>query len=61
MKDNELIIQIADKKYIIPSSHLKITKLQTYILRKQGMFKINDINIYDDKKRGDIYIEIHLT
>ena len=59
--DKEIVIQMADKKWTIPSSHFKIVDIQTYILRKEGMLKINDTNIYDDVDRGHIYVEIHLS
>ena len=60
LKDKELIIQMANKKWTIASSHLKIISEQTYILREQGMLKVDSNNLYNEKNRGHIYVEISL-
>jgi DnaJ-class molecular chaperone len=40
---------------------LKIVKRQQIVLEKEGISKINTVNIYDVSKRGDIVIEISIT
>ena len=60
-ESQELIIELADKKWTISSKYLKILSIQTHILREQGMLRLNPENIYDNDKRGHIYIDIHLS
>jgi len=61
LKNEELIIEMAEKKWTILSKCLKIIPVQTHILREQGMLRINPENLYDSNKRGHIYVDIHLS
>tara|TARA_Y100000389_G_scaffold73632_1_gene70276 strand:+ start:24 stop:1064 length:1041 start_codon:yes stop_codon:yes gene_type:complete len=61
MKVDEFDVNIGKKKFIVKVSSLKITdKEQTYIIRNQGILKINENHMYSTNKRADIILKIKL-
>lgn len=55
-------INIGDKEFQIYSKELYLTnETQIKKYKNQGILKINKDNIFDQSKRGDIYIEINLV
>ena len=61
LKHKKMVITIGNKVFEIPSYELKITASQYYTLFNQGILYINSENIYDNERRGHIYIDIHLN
>ena len=55
-----LEISLGEKIISIDSSNLYIKQYQTYILYDKGINTINTKKIYDDSKKSDIYLHIHL-
>ena len=51
---------IGKKSFFIDTNHLSIQKYQTYIFKNQGLSKIQDKDIFNNKKRANIIIHIHL-
>jgi len=61
MKVDEFVVNIGKKKFGVKVSSLKITnKEQTYIIRNQGILKINESHMYSTDKRSDIILKIIL-
>ena len=58
--NSDLTVKLGKKIFIIRTNELKIQKNQVYILKKQGMLKINKDNLFDTAPRGDIYVNITL-
>ena len=60
--DNGLFeITCGEKKFQVKGEDLKITKeKQIVILQNKGILRINEDHMYNDRERGDIYIEIIL-
>ena len=58
-KNIELII--GSKPHYIPVYELKIMKLQTYILTCCGIPKIDSSNLFNNKQKSDIHINITLN
>jgi hypothetical protein len=54
-------IKIGSQIFEYPVEKLKMTKNQQIILERQGISKINTINVYDVSKQGDIIINITIT
>ena len=60
LNQENISINIIDKKYIIPVKELYIKKYQRYTLKK-GISLIDTNNIYNVENRVNIYIDIHFT
>lgn len=60
LKDNKLEFTMGGKIFSFPGEELKITKKQMKVLYNQGVFKMNNKNIFDPKGKNNIYIEINL-
>ena len=61
-EERNITIKLAEnKQWDIPSQKLCIAPHQIYTLEEQGLFCINNNNIYDTKKRAHIYIELYLS
>ena len=58
-KKEYVIIQIDYREFRIPVNELKIREKQIYVIREQGIPKINDTDIYSTNKLSDIIV--HLT
>ena len=56
----DLKFMLGSSKYSIPIEKLYIKKHQVYILRNQGIPKINNDDIYDCKDIGDIIVNIDM-
>lgn len=56
----EIEFMLGSSKYSIPIEKLYIKKHQVYILRNQGIPKINNDDIYDCKDIGDIIVNIDM-
>jgi DnaJ-class molecular chaperone len=54
-------IKIGSQTFEYPVEKLKMANNQQIILEKQGISKINTINVYDVSKQGDIIINITIT
>lgn len=53
-------IEIGGKIFFIETNQLYIQKYQTFILKNQGLSKIQDKDIFNNKKRANIVVHIHL-
>jgi hypothetical protein len=51
---------LGEKVFEIPCEKLKITSIQTYIIKSEGIPIINYDSIYDVNKRGDIIVNLTL-
>tara|TARA_B100001175_G_scaffold317671_1_gene335640 strand:+ start:16151 stop:17050 length:900 start_codon:yes stop_codon:yes gene_type:complete len=60
LKDNKLEFKIGERIFSFPGEELKIIKKQMKVLYNEGIFKMNNNNIFDPKGKKDIYIEINL-
>ena len=60
-EEDEFYVNIGKHKFGVKVSSLKITdKEQTYIIRNQGILKINENHMYATNKRSDIILKIKL-
>lgn len=60
--NERLDIDISDKSFTIHSNEVKITKYpQIIVFKNQGKLIPNKHNLYDNKKRGNVIIELTLT
>lgn len=57
----ELVFEIAGKKMHLKAEELFMKKRQIHVLEKQGISRINTVNIYDVSKKGDIILDIEIT
>ena len=57
----KLTFELGGKVFEIPARELKIVPTQLYIFYGRGIACVNDDNIYNIKKRGNIYVEINLS
>ena len=60
LKEKKIDITIGDKTFTIQGHKLVIQENQTIILKKKGILRENNDNIFSTNKRGDIYIDIKL-
>ena len=58
--NDDILINIGDKKFNIPISELYLKKEQIYLIKNQGITSPDDNNINDIKNRSDIIIKIIL-
>jgi len=61
LHQQKISFKLGGKVFEIPASELKILPKQIYIFYGRGIACVDDDNIYNIKKRGNIYIEIHLS
>lgn len=59
-KKSHVNYTLEDKTIQIPVKELHIKQLQTYVLKNQGIPKINSSNIYDTSIKGDIIFHISI-
>jgi hypothetical protein len=52
--------EVGEKSFLIETHKLYIQKYQTYILKNQGLSKIDEKNIFNNKKKSNIVFHIHL-
>ena len=60
LKEEKLVIDIGGKKYELMGEELKIIPEQTVFLSEEGILKQNKNSIYDNKRRGKIYLHLFL-
>jgi hypothetical protein len=58
---NFVILHIGDKEFSIPLNNLFLVSEQIYKIKNKGILLVNEENIYDDSKRGDIIVKILLV
>ena len=61
LNDDNITINIANNRFIIPVNELYIKKYQRYIFRERGISLINTNDIYNVENRANIYIDIYFT
>jgi hypothetical protein len=54
-------LYIGDKEFFIPLNNLYLVSEQIYKIKNKGILLVNEENIYDDSKRGDIIVKILLV
>jgi hypothetical protein len=54
-------LKLGEKTFCVSADKLRITKNQTHVLEKQGISKINTVQIYDVSKLGDIIVDIEIS
>jgi len=59
-KEDELQVNIGDRTHYIKREELLMKTNQHYIIKNQGVSRINYSNIYDVSQRGDIIIHIKI-
>ncbi len=52
--------KVGEKSFLIDTQKLYIQKYQTYILKNQGLSKIDEQNIFNNKKKANTIFHIHL-
>jgi hypothetical protein len=60
-KDKFVSIEVGDKWFSIPINKLYLKDEQIYILKKQGISRILEKNMYDVSCKGDIIVKIMLV
>lgn len=58
---SEIEILVGKRKFIIPRNKLKLIEEQSYVIAASGIAQINNKNIYDISKKGDIYVHISIS
>ena len=61
LHSGKLTFTLGGKVFEIPARELKIIPTQVYIFYGRGIACVDDDNIYNIKKRGNIYVEINLS
>jgi hypothetical protein len=61
LNNDNISINIGEKKCIIPVNKLYIKYYQRYCFNKEGVSLINSDDIYNIENRGNIYIDIYFT
>ena len=59
-REKSILIKLGKRDFKIPAEELSIKKNQMYVLKNQGMLRVDKSDIYNTFDRGDIYIEIIL-
>ena len=59
-KKTSILIDMVKHKLCIPVRELNIRPQQYYLFKNVGMLRVNDDDIYDTSKRGDVIINIEL-
>lgn len=58
---DKIKIKISNKEFEIPVKELKIKTIQRYTFKNKGISEINKSNIYNNKKKSNIYIDIRFN
>ena len=58
---DKIKIKIANKEFNIPVKELKIKTIQRYVFKNKGISEINKSNIYNNKKKRNIYMVIRFN
>jgi hypothetical protein len=61
LSNDNIIINIGEKKCVIPVNKLYIKHYQRYCFNKEGISLIDPNNIYNIEDRGNIYVDIYFT
>jgi hypothetical protein len=61
LQAQKLTFTLGGKVFEIPAKELKILPRQVYIFYGRGIACVDDDNMYNIKKRGNIYVEINLS
>lgn len=61
LEKGEISLDIHGKKFSVPSQHLKIVSEQIILVSNEGILKNDRENIYENNKRGKIYLNLYLT
>jgi len=56
--DKSITFFIGEKEYNIPLEELQMKPIQQYILKKQGILRINENDIYNIEEKSDIIIKL---
>ena len=59
-KEKSILIDMVKHKLRIPVRELNIRQQQYYLFKNVGMLRVNDNDIYDTSKRGDVIVNIEL-
>jgi len=57
---DEIPINIGNQTCFIKTDMIYLRKIQTIILYRQGISRINTYHIYDNSQKGDVYVHIKL-
>ena len=57
---SEIEILVGKRQFMIPRNKLKLIEEQSYVIAASGITQINQKNIYDISKKGDIYLHISI-
>ena len=60
-KEDKLIFTLGNKVFEIPAYEFKIKPMQLYVLYEKGLACINDDDIYNIERRGNIYLKVYLN
>jgi len=58
LEKKEIVVELGTKRISVPLDHLQWKRVQTVVLKHQGIYEINEKNIYDIEHRGDIIVKI---
>jgi len=56
-----ITIHLGNKTFYIDRTHLLMIKFQKFRIKRQGIVKINEENIYDISEKGDIIVHISIN
>ena len=60
-KEKNIYFTLGNNEYIIPIDKLFIKTVQIYTLKNQGISQIDENDIYNTSKKGDVYVKIQLV
>jgi hypothetical protein len=60
-QNTNLLVKLGKQTFEIPYNKLMIKSLQYYTLRKKGIAKIDEVNMYNIDDKADIIVKILLV
>lgn len=61
IREKSILIKMGEKELMIPVRELHIRTNQVYVLKRKGMLRSNNNDIYDTTNRGDVIVHINLV
>jgi hypothetical protein len=61
IQENSTTIFVGKKRYDIPNQELYCKQNQKYIFKNSGISQIDEHDMYNIKKRGDVIVNIHFS
>jgi hypothetical protein len=58
LEQKSIVFYLGEKRVDLPLEDLKMQRFQTLVLRRQGISKVIDNDIYNVEERGDIIVRL---